>query len=268
MMERTHISREDLDLYALQVLDPQECVPIETHLRECGECRAALARSRGDLAFVNMSVSESTLPSGARERFVERIAGTAGSSKPQAANIEQPPVRWRHSLAVWIPWAAVAALLILVAGLVTRVQNLTREVNRQAEITRTQAEANARAQRVLDLLTASDAQHVLLTSAKAHPIPSARAVYLASHGELILQAANLAPVEEGKTYELWIIPANGKAPVPAGVFRPDPSGNASVVLPQLPAGVEAKAFGITVEPAGGSNTPTLPIVLSGTAPGQ
>jgi hypothetical protein len=36
-----------------------------------------------------------------------------------------------------------------------------------------------------------------------------------------------------------------------------------VVLPALPAGVDAKAFGVTVEQASGSSTPTLPIVMSG-----
>jgi anti-sigma-K factor RskA len=68
------------------------------------------------------------------------------------------------------------------------------------------------------------------------------------------------------TYELWVIPANGNAPIPAGLFRPDATGSASVVLPELPSGVQAKAFGVTVERAEGSQKPTLPIILSGSAP--
>jgi anti-sigma-K factor RskA len=51
--------------------------------------------------------------------------------------------------------------------------------------------------------------------------------------------------------------------MPAGLFRPDASGSASVVLPTLPQGVEAKAFGVTIEDAQGSATPTLPIVMAG-----
>jgi anti-sigma-K factor RskA len=38
---------------------------------------------------------------------------------------------------------------------------------------------------------------------------------------------------------------------------------ASVLLPNLPKGVSAKAFGVTMENAGGSTTPTLPILLAG-----
>jgi hypothetical protein len=62
-----------------------------------------------------------------------------------------------------------------------------------------------------------------------------------------------------------VIPTSG-APIPAGLFRPDASGSGSVVLPAIPQGVTAKAFGITIENAGGASTPTAPILLSGAAP--
>jgi anti-sigma-K factor RskA len=65
-----------------------------------------------------------------------------------------------------------------------------------------------------------------------------------------------------KAYELWLIPRSG-APIPAGVFKPDARGSATVVEPPLPAGTEAKAFAITIEPEAGSSTPTMPIVMVG-----
>jgi anti-sigma-K factor RskA len=65
-----------------------------------------------------------------------------------------------------------------------------------------------------------------------------------------------------KAYELWLIPTSG-APIPAGVFKPDAHGSATVVNPPLPSGVEAKAFAITIEPESGSTTPTMPIVMLG-----
>jgi anti-sigma-K factor RskA len=65
-----------------------------------------------------------------------------------------------------------------------------------------------------------------------------------------------------KAYELWLIPTTG-APIPAGVFKPDAHGSATVVEPPLPAGADAKAFAITVEPEQGSTTPTMPIFMSG-----
>jgi len=54
------------------------------------------------------------------------------------------------------------------------------------------------------------------------------------------------------------------APIPAGMFKPDSHGMAMVMNPPLPAGVEAQAFAITIEPEQGSSAPTSPIVMMGT----
>jgi hypothetical protein len=48
------------------------------------------------------------------------------------------------------------------------------------------------------------------------------------------------------------------------MFKPDARGTAMVMNPPLPAGVEAKAFAITIEPEQGSSTPTMPIVMMST----
>ena len=105
-----------------------------------------------------------------------------------------------------------------------------------------------------------------LVSAHAQPEPEGDAVYLKERGSLVFTASNLAALPANKTYELWLIPANGAAPIPAGTFEPDrlPTAHGQLVLlPHLPAGIEVKAFGVTLENAGGSATPTLPILLAG-----
>jgi hypothetical protein len=159
-------------------------------------------------------------------------------------------------------------MLVFAFALMMKIGDMHRELQQKSEQLAQQAAASSQAQRVLDVLTAKSAQRVLLTAAKAKPAPSARAVYLASSGSLIFQANNLDPLPAGKTYELWVIPANGKAPIPAGLFQPDAAGSASVILPPLPAGVPAKAFGVTAERAEGSATPTAPILLAGAAAGE
>jgi hypothetical protein len=122
----------------------------------------------------------------------------------------------------------------------------------------------AAARQVLDTMTDSSAMRVTLTKGQTAPVPQGRATYVPSKGTLIFLASNLEPLQPGKTYELWLIPAAaGASPIPAGTFRPDERGNASVIMPPLPKGVEAKAFGVTVENEGGSTTPTQPIILAG-----
>ena len=71
--------------------------------------------------------------------------------------------------------------------------------------------------------------------------------------------------EDLALYAMQALSADEMAAVPAGTFLPNSEGYASLVLPSLPSGVQAKAFGITIENAAGSATPTMPIVLSGAA---
>ncbi len=75
----------------------------------------------------------------------------------------------------------------------------------------------------------------------------------------------MEPLPPYKVYELWLIPSDGHDPIPAGTFRPDERGNANVIMPAIPKGVHAKMFGMTIEDQGGSTTPTIPIIMAGTA---
>jgi len=274
MIENTHIPQQDLSLYAMQALSLDEQAAVKAHLGACETCRAELALIMGDLALVAMSAEQHPLPEGARERFLERIGADRAGVDPigSALAVSQKVVSIADGLAqkprtrraaAWIPWTAVAALLLVAFGLGIKLHLANIELEQQAARLASEAGVNQRAREVLDVLTAPAAQHILLTAGSPRPAPSARAVYVASRGALVLEASNLAQIDSGKTYELWVIPANGKAPIPAGISRPDAAGSASVVLPQIPAGVEAKAFGITIEPAAGSSAPTLPIVLAG-----
>lgn len=272
-----HIPQDELALFAMRALSPEEATPVRLHVEGCAECRAALAEAVGGLSLLAMSVDQHPVPEGARQRFLDRIAAdkdaVRDASRPAAAAPEMKPAevipiaktrpiarkaRW----SVFVAWGSVAALLLLCAGLELHVRSLNLQLQQQAELMQAQSAVNARARAVLNLLTAPGAQHVMLTAAKARPAPSARAVYLPSQGALMMQASNLEPLPANKTYELWIIPTKG-APMPAGMFRPDAAGNASVVMPEMPRGVEAKALGVTIENAGGSATPTMPIVLQG-----
>jgi hypothetical protein len=276
-----HISQDDLVLHAMDALSYEEAEGVRGHLATCAPCRDELAKVHGHLALVAMSVEQQPVPVGAKERFMQRIAGTsravpATTSAPVAPAVKAPApvVPIDHVSAKrrggWIPWA-MAALLLLAVGLGVRVIQLGAQLASEQDATGRLARMNAElaaksahAEGVLEVLTARNAQHAVLTAA-TKPVPMGRAVYLAENGGLIFQGGNLAALPEGKTYELWVIPANGHAPMAAGMFKPDAAGNASVMMPPLPKGVMAKAFGVTIENAGGAETPTMPIVLSGAA---
>jgi len=256
-----HNTQEELASYAMQNLPVEESASIRAHLQTCAECRTELAQVCGDLALLGLAVEQQPLPDGARDRFLQRIA-----SSPVAKPAEVTPIDGkakRRGAGFWVPWMTAAAMAIVAVSLGVQNKALNDELNDESNLVKNLAAQASKAQQVLEVLTAPSAQRVTLTEGKAPAQPSARATYLPDRGALILLATNLKPLPEGKAYELWIIPANGKAPVPAGVFHPDSLGTATLVLPPLPMGIAAKAFGVTIEKASGADSPTMPIILSG-----
>jgi hypothetical protein len=261
MTNAQHISSEDLALYAMHALSAEESAGIQEHLSNCQLCSEEVAQLRGDMALLALTVEQQPLPEGAGDRFMSRIA--AAPKKPSTIiPFERAPVQ-KKRIPTFVPWAAAAALAAVCISLGIENRNLADMLNSEAtQLSRLTASA-AHAQQIADVLSAPSAQRVTLTVTKHPAEPSAHAVYLQDRGALLFEADNLKPLDPGKTYELWVIPANGNAPMPAGVFKPNANGYASVVLPQLPPGIAAKAFGVTIENDPGANTPTLPIVLAG-----
>lgn len=173
-----------------------------------------------------------------------------------------PPAR-SGNLFSWLGWAAAAAALLFAAYMGNTAHDLRQQLDAQRfQVTQLSSQVS-RAQQILDVLNSQSTKRVLLTEVRSSAQPAAHVIYESGKGALIFVASDLRPVHRDKTYELWLIPANGQAPVHAGLFQPDTSGTASVVLPPLPTGVDAKAFWVTIENAEGATTPTMPIVMSG-----
>jgi anti-sigma-K factor RskA len=177
-------------------------------------------------------------------------------------------VKNRRGAGYWIPWGVAAATAITAIFLGVQNRALNEELRDQLGLVTNLAAQASRAQQLLEVLTAPTAERATLTEGNVPSAPTASATYLAERGGLILLATHLKPLPENKTYALWVTPAKGKAPVPAGLFHPNAAGTATLVLPSIPAGIAAKAFDVTIENAGGADAPTSPAILSGAINGS
>ena len=244
---------DDLALLALEALQGDERVTLEKHLEGCSSCRSELERLRGDMALLALSASGPAPPRRSRERLLKAIANEPRAQKIGAA---------RRSSWTLLPWLAAAALLLVAAFFWQQSDRLAQRVARlQDESAQLQTQLE-RAREVVSTLTSTDALRVTLVAAQAPPQPQGKAIYVRERSSLIFLASNMPALPPQRSYELWLIPTTG-APIPAGMFKPDARGSATVVEPPLPGGVEAKAFAITVEPEQGSSAPTMPIVMMG-----
>jgi hypothetical protein len=290
-VDAAHANPEDLVLFALQFLNREQTSAIAVHVAVCADCREELARVQGDLATTALTTELESPPAAARQRLLAQVARekkVIPIAQPiQAAPLDEPALRPLASfgrqgsilnptdeikpkrpigVAVigGIGWAIAAGLAFFAFTLHKDRDSLRGAIaTRAGEVQRLTADA-ATSHQLLDALTDPKAIRVALTPIpQSKPQPIGGVTYNPDKGTLVFLASNLDALQAYKTYELWVIPADGTAPIPAGTFHPDSQGNASVIMPDLPKGIAAKAFGVTVEDDGGAQTPTLPIVLAG-----
>ena len=272
MNDRLHIADSDLTLYAMGALSPAEMEQAKTHLLGCARCKEELRQNSIALAAYVQTTPETDVPPGAKDRFMARLAKTpqreAAETQPSPAVVpEVKPSFWQKVFGSgpgrWSPALAGSfALLLLAVGIDDLHQRA--EIGPLLKQAQKGAGASAQLDQLMELLTSPQVKKVALRQAPVTaPPPEGRVVYEARTGKLLLTASNLQPLPAGMIYELWILQPGGKKPLPAGTFEPDSSGYASMILADAPAGLSVQGFGVTIEKAGGSDTPTLPIILSG-----
>jgi hypothetical protein len=200
------------------------------------------------------------LPSpGVKERLMRQAATTQGKARALAELAPEPSerifARWWGLLLPLTGAFALAALLLWfyngrLEGQLAALRGMLQE--QQARLQQAHEEA--------ELMSARDTVVVSLALQKNQPEGTARVLYNSRRG-LLVYNGHLAPTTPGKSYQLWLVPVTG-APISAGVFNPV-NGEMNSLMAKIPAGIAAKAFAVTLEPAGGMPAPTGPMILVG-----
>jgi hypothetical protein len=277
MNEKMHIAEEDLALYAIRALPPDEMARIKAHVDQCARCAEEARQTTIALAAYAQCTPQTELRQGARERFMSRLASTPQTETPAvaASRPQQPRALVRDDVAVknrssWLDvfgrWSPLLVGGMAVALILLGVDDMNKrgELEPLVNQARRGAADSAQLAQMMDLLTSPQVKKVALhEGSNTAPPPEGRVVYADRTGKLLLTAENLKPLPAGKVYELWILQPGGKKPMPAGTFAPDQSGTATMMVANAPEGLSVQGFGVTIENSGGSDTPTLPIVLSG-----
>ncbi len=159
---------EDLALHALGALQGDERAALEKHLDTCTGCRQELEHLRGDMALMAMASAGPKPPQRARQRLLDAVA-----KEPRVPSVV--PGRSRFNWWAALGWAAAAAMFLVVVQLRRENVTLRESVSTLASLTGQQTIDLANAKRVLDTLTAPEAQSVTLVAAKAPPQPQGKA---------------------------------------------------------------------------------------------
>ena len=232
--------------YAVDAVDDLERVRFEKHLSACTECRAEVDSFRavaGQLGFL----AEVTPPARLRDQVLRDIAKVRplppAATEEASARIEitrqslRKDVKRPRRFPTWL--AAAAAVVVIGGGATAIVAQRSDQVQVQTVAEKVLADPNA--------------------SRKTQDFPggaSAEVVSSRALGRAVLVTHSMPNAPAGKVYQAWL--QHGETFASAGIM---PSRADQTLLLEGDAST-ASAVGITVEPEGGSSSPTsAPLAL-------
>src|SRR6267154_5030502 len=201
---------DDLTLYALGELDEGRNGEFRQHLSECAQCRREYQQMQDDFSLLAMSVTGSTPPAKSRERLLAAVAREPRMRQPRM--VPSRPRWW--SLAPVFATAVLAAFAILLWVENNDLRDELETAQKQKSASEGELE---KSRQMFAALTAPDAMQMTLVPAKGAAKSQGHVVYQKGTGTLMFFASNLQMPPEKKMYQLWLIPMNGHAPMPAGM---------------------------------------------------
>jgi anti-sigma-K factor RskA len=226
---------ENIPAYALGALDAKDAAALEAHLKTCASCQEELKAYRLTSDNLLMSLPPQEPSAALRKRIQSRLPG--------AQKTRRPPLNWSFSrLAMGL------AILVLLALNLVSISQVRALRNQQAQL----MNQIQNGQMALVMLSYPHTQ--------AFPIQAENLtgslLIDKEYNNAVLILRGLPAIPENQTYQVWLIAPNGER-TSAGFVRPQT--NIPFLSEPINASQELANFvgvGMTIEPAGGSDSPT------------
>ncbi|RZJ31641.1 MAG: anti-sigma factor [Flavobacterium sp.] len=255
METREYIESGILELYVYGLLSEAENQDVAKMAREHKDVDDEIVEI--EKAIVNLSTGFS--PYLSAENFA-RIRAQLQMKYDDAPVIE---MKSRRNWAAYTGWAAAILLMIGAGYLFTRLNDANMEVvNADSEKTKLQKNIellqnqNQQTETALSIVRDNKNTVITLGGQTAAPEAFAKVYWNKETQTVYVDASGLPQPPEGKVYQVWALKlAPQLTPTSIGLLENFTADNHKIFTVSNTA--EAEAFGITLEPAGGSESPTM-----------
>ncbi|MHB8645213.1 MAG: anti-sigma factor [Thermomicrobiales bacterium] len=230
---------EAIAAYALDALPPDEEATVAAYLAAHPEARALCEEYRSIVGLLPYAAAPSEPPPYIREGVLRTIR----SERTTRRRFSLPPVRYRFISA----FAACALALLLVWNIGLQVRTSPAPANASASIS--------------DILSQPGLMTYAMEPQPAAPNASGRVYLTPGLKQAAISVWKLPPLPPDHTYQLWF-QLDAQTRVSITTFSVDAKGSAVVRLDVPRMNRPYVQCGITLEPQGGSPTPTGPRMLS------
>lgn len=248
---REYIESGILELYVMNVLSAQEAAEVEALARQYPDIQAEIDSIQNTMQ--SYAQAHAIAPrEGLKEEILQKIQSETPKNNAENEKITAP--KSPLSISSILSWSLVAILGIASVVLYTNYQKLKADKEKCEQDQNLQQLKNQKAiadmESKLNILKNPDTKIIPLNGLPIAPTAKATIYWNNKEKATYLTIQNLPQPDKDKQYQLWAIV--DKKPVDAGVFA------YNVGELQIMKGFEkAEAFAVTLEPQGGSVSPTV-----------
>lgn len=255
MNTQEYIESGILELYVAGALSEKENSEVFAALQEHSEVKKEVEEI--EEAMRQLSAALSPTEKIAAFQVIKDRLDDGGKVIPLLP-IEKPPTNWFAMTG----WAASVLLVIGLGLLYTEFNSLKQEyadaVSSKTELEESIAQTSEdlnQAKELVAMLRDKNVQSYTLGGQAVSPESYAKVFWNKETQQVFVDAAGLPPAPEGKVYQVWSLKLDPLTPTSLGLLDELTDDGTGII--NLPNANESQAFGITLEPAGGSESPTL-----------
>ena len=264
-----HIRGDELQLLAVGALPEPEAAAMQAHVCDCSECGTNLAEARGIAALLSFAVKQDRAAGTVKAELMARMRANRKSEERNAwprKVVHEPDAmpRGRKPRTSWWTWGLSAAALVLALvsfGLSWQNRRIAAELQTERKSAERLIHDREQIEKYVGVLAAPDTITVKLAGTEELSKASGVVRFNAKAG-VVLYAADLPKLAPDKSYQVWLVPANGE-PMSVGLLGPGGRAWGNMWAGEVAPNMNAKGFVMTVEAVGGVAQPTGPQVLVG-----
>lgn len=244
-----------LELYIFGVTTEEENKEVHDMARQHAEVRAEILSIEKAIVDLSYSVSPQLSP-----EVYHRIRKELIDKHGEDGVVQLQP---RRTAASYIGWAAAIVLLgclgvqyFMYDQEVDKKEAATKEKDKYEQLFANVSKDNEQKEKALRVIRAKNSAIVNLGGQQVSPDSYAKVYMNDAENEVFVDIAGLPEAPEGKVYQVWALTLNPLTPTSIGVLdKAQLAENKGIYPVDNFEGVQA--FGITLEPAGGSASPTM-----------
>ena len=248
-----YISSGTLEFYVYGLLSEQENIEVNEMAKQHESVHAEILSI--EKAVINLAYSVSPhLSAENYEKIRQKLILKHGGN----GVVQLEPKR---TITPYIGWAAAVVLMFGMAFQYYKYQEVTKEVeavnvqrSKFEQLLASTEKKNAEAEKALAIIRDNASTTVNLAGQEAAPKAYAKVYINKNTKESYVDVSGLPKAPAGKVYQVWALKLDPLTPTSIGII--DDSTLQNGVF-KIDTNETAQAFGITLEPAGGSPAPTL-----------